>query len=95
LAERSVTGVYETSYDQTFDQSFRSAFRAKLIDQCVSSASKAAHGLDVSPTCTCAADAIVASRTATELTELARAGLTPELRTATAQCFQTNPPTRS
>lgn len=77
---------------EAYEKSFRAAFREKSVGQCVSSAPKAtAAGYDVTPTCTCAADTLLATNTVEQLK-----ALSPEaLRRVTDQCFRSNPPVLS
>lgn len=82
---------YQKAYDEAYEKSFRAAFRRKSIGSCVLSASEAtAAGYDITPTCTCAADTLLATHTVEQLKELSPEALEP----VTAQCLKTDPPER-
>lgn len=79
-------------YREAYERSFRAAFREKGIIQCRSSAPQAtAAGYDITPTCTCAADTLLATKTVGQLEELSRSP-TNELAVVAMQCLRTNPP---
>lgn len=92
----SATAEYDKAYAEAFEKSFRVAFRANSIEQCVASAPMAkAARYDITPTCSCLADTLLATKTVEELTVLSREGPSTALQAVTAQCLQTNPPTVS
>lgn len=88
-AQRTTDGEYQKAYAEAYEKSLRSAFRTSSVEQCVSSARKAAAaGYDVTPTCTCAADTILKTHTVDQLEELSVEALEP----VTSQCLKTHPP---
>src|SRR4051812_28696136 len=90
--KQAATGDYQKAYTDAYGKSFRAAFRTKSVEQCVSSAPKAAAaGYDLTPTCTCAADTLLATYTVEQLEGLAADALGP----VTSQCLKTNPPLRT
>ena len=84
-ADPELTKVYEDA--------FRTAFRDKFISQCVATAVKPrAAGFDVTPTCTCGADRLLASNTVDQLSRMDRSD--PVIHAAVKQCAATNPPVK-
>jgi len=91
-AQQATNGEYQKAYAEAYEKSFRAAFRKNSVEQCVSSAPKAAAaGYDVSPTCTCAVDTMLATHTVEQLKDLSADALQP----VTTQCLKTNPPLRA
>ena len=84
-ADPELTKVYEAA--------FRTAFRDKFISQCVASAVKPrAAGFDVTPTCTCGADRLLASNTVDQLSKMDRSD--PVILAAAKQCAASSPPVK-
>jgi hypothetical protein len=77
--------------DQSANETaFRENFRTSAINSCVSSAKgPATANLDVTPTCTCIADQLLATKTVQQLSAKIP---DEELRSTTAACVKTNPP---
>jgi hypothetical protein len=87
---------YQSAYAEAYEKSFRAAFRSESVEQCVASAPKAAAaGYDITPTCRCAADTLLATKTVEQLTALSSDGSSAALQAVTAQCLKTNPPVLS
>jgi hypothetical protein len=81
-------------YVQAYDAAFRAAFRKNTIEQCIVSAKSSAY-FDLTPTCSCLADTLLAMKTVGELSRLAAdEKLKSELQPITMQCIQTAPPIR-
>lgn len=89
----SADADYQRAYAEAFEKSFRVAFRSKSVEQCVSSASNAkAAGYDVTPTCACVANTLLATKTLEELTAISHEASSAALRAVAGKCLQTNPP---
>ena len=92
-AQQSTGSEYQKAYSEADEKSYRVAFRSKSIEQCVSSASNAtAAGYDITPTCTCATDALLATKTVQELADLSGDSSSAALQAVTAQCLKSHPP---
>jgi hypothetical protein len=91
--DQAVTSTPE--YVQAYDTAFRAAFRKSTIEQCIASAKSNAY-LDLTPTCSCLADTLLATKTVAELSRISSdATLKAELEPITMQCLTTAPPLKS
>lgn len=89
----SASSDYQSAYTEAFENSCRVELRAKSIEKCVSSTPKeTAAGYDVTPTCACAADKLLATKTVQELTAISREASSTARQAVVAQCLQTSPP---
>jgi hypothetical protein len=79
-----------------YETFYRDTFRTETIKACIASAPKAAAaGFDVTPTCACASDAFLASKTLEQLVEMKADGLPQaELTAITAECLKKDPPVK-
>lgn len=77
-----------------YEKFYRETFRKNTIEQCVASAPKAAAaGFDITPTCACASDTILASKTLDQLINLQMDDAEKsELNAITAECLKKSPP---
>ncbi len=86
---------YQKAYTEAYERSFRTGFRERSLNQCLSSAPKAAAaGYDITPTCTCAADTLLATMTMEQLAHIS-ASSTEVVQAITTECLKTNPPVAS
>ena len=91
-AQTPMTSEYQRAYDQAYEKAFRTAFRNKSVEQCVSSATKAAASrYDFTPTCACAADKLLATKTVEQLKALPNEGSGATIKAVTAECLASNP----
>lgn len=80
-------------YVEAFDKAFRTAFRVKSVNQCVAAAPKAAAaGLDITPTCACFTDTLLATKSVKQLQEMKLDDSSEELKALTASCLKSDPP---
>jgi hypothetical protein len=94
--QRSGGSENQKAYSAAYEKSYRAAFRSKSIEQCVATASNAtAAGYDPTPTCTCATDALLATKTVQELTDLSGDRSSAALQAVTAPCLKSHPPVRA
>lgn len=92
-AQRFTGSEYQKANPAAYEKSYRIAFRSKSIEQCVQSASNAAAtGYDITSICTCATDALLATKTVQELTDLSGDNSGAALQAVTAQCLKSHPP---
>jgi hypothetical protein len=91
--DQDVTSTPE--YVQAYDTAFRAAFRKSTIEQCILSAKSSAY-FDLTPTCSCLADTLLATKTVAQLSQISSdPKLKAELEPITMQCLKTAPPLRS
>lgn len=108
LAGLGLSGFSEPSPDQAssaktksdledYEKFYRTAFRESSIQKCVASAPKAtAAGFDVTPTCVCASEAILARKSLDQLEKIrADNAPTDELVAVSLECLKTNPPVKA
>ena len=92
-AQRFTGSEYQKANSEAYEESYRIAFRSKSIEQCVQSASNAtAAGYDITSICTCATDALLATKTVQELTDLSGDNSSAAFEAVTAQCLKSHPP---
>jgi hypothetical protein len=94
--QSAAEGEYQRAYAEAYNKSFRVAYRSNFVEQCVSSAPNAtAAGYDISPTCSCAADTLLATKTVPELTKLSDDKSGAVIPDVMAQCLKSHPPMRA
>src|SRR5205085_8868561 len=77
------------AYTEAFDKAFRTAFRVKSVNQCVASApNAAAAGFDITPSCACVSETLLATKSVKQLQELNTTDPNNEgLKTVVASCL--------
>lgn len=81
-------------YTDEYDKAFRAAFRAGSIKQCVARGAKEFPTLDLTPTCACATDTLLANKSVQELKSFARnEAAREEMKSQIMQCLASDPPT--
>jgi len=82
------------AYTEAYEKAFRTAFRVKSVNQCIASATNAAAaGLDITPTCACFTETLLATKSLKQLQELNTSDPNNEELTAVvASCLKSDPP---
>jgi hypothetical protein len=82
---------------KTYEEFYRASFRSSSIEKCVAAAPKAAEaGFDITPTCVCTTDKVLASNTLDQLIKFGTGDIPKDQVAAiTVNCLKTNPPTRA
>jgi hypothetical protein len=90
---QQVSSETKTNLDK-YEKFYRDTFRENSIEKCVASAPKAAAaGFDITPTCECASDTFVASKTLDQLIKFQMDDAEKsELAAITAECLKKDPP---
>ena len=92
---QGASAAQSSAYSESFSKAFRTAFRARSISQCVARVGSAATSLDFTPTCSCAADTLLATKSVNELASFGSNDADhQELRSVVKQCLSSDPPVR-
>ena len=86
--------VADESYTEAYEKAYRTAFKVKSVNQCVATASKAAAaGYDMTPTCVCMTDTLLATNTVQQLEQLSSSDKeNAKIKEVAAQCLKSDPP---
>jgi hypothetical protein len=86
--------VADESYTEAYEKAYRTAFKVRSVNQCVATASEAAAaGYDMTPTCVCMTDALLATNTVQQLEQLASSDKdNAKIKEVATQCLRSNPP---
>jgi hypothetical protein len=88
------TKAYNEAYNEAFNKAFRTTFRVKFVNQCVASAPQAASaGLDITPSCSCVTETLLATKSVQQLQEAhASDPKNDEFIALVGACLKSNPP---
>ena len=91
-ASHNTTAAEAEGYTQAFEKAFRTAFGVRFVNQCVASARAVATKLDLTPSCVCMSESLLATKSVTQLQEMKFSPANDEMKSLIASCLKSDAP---